>query len=63
MNSPQEPGLFFSLDDLKILFSSLKAFEENLDLDAEILLSRIEKILYDYLSIREIESLSQSGRK
>jgi hypothetical protein len=57
----QIPGLFFSLDELKTLFSAMKIHEEVLPPDAESLLFKIERILYDHLTIREIELLSETG--
>ncbi len=55
---PEEPGIFFNLDELKILFSGLKTHEEDLAGDAKTMLNKIEKVLYNYLSIREFELLS-----
>jgi hypothetical protein len=52
-----KPGLFLNLDELKILFSSLKAHEDDLSRDAGSMLVKIERLLYDYLTIGEIESL------
>lgn len=58
MNGQNDPGLFFDLDELKVLFSSLKPHEDSLSPRAELLLAKIEKILYNHLSIREIGALS-----
>ncbi|MDR2900775.1 MAG: hypothetical protein LBV20_04590 [Treponema sp.] len=63
MNKQQETGLFFTLDELKIFFSSLKSHEDDLSPDAETALVKIERFLYEHLTIREIESLSQSNEK
>jgi hypothetical protein len=52
-------GLFFTLDELKVLFSSLKMYEDDLSEDAETLLVKIERVLYDHLTIQEIKSLSE----
>ncbi len=59
MNNPQVPGLFFNLDELKILFSNLKNHEDDLSPDSESVLIKIERVLYDYLTIGEIELLSE----
>jgi hypothetical protein len=59
MNNPQEPGLFLSLHELKVLFSELIAFEDDLSPDAEALLFKVEKVLWDYLTIEEIDALRE----
>ncbi len=52
-------GLFLPLDELKLLFSAIKPHEETLPPDAESVLIKIERVLYDHLTIREIELLSR----
>jgi hypothetical protein len=56
---PAVPGLLLSLDEIKILFSELKSHEDDLLPDTEVMLVKIERFLYDHLTIREIESLSK----
>lgn len=52
-------GLFLPLDELKLLFSAIKPHEETLPPDAESVFIKIERVLYDHLTIREIELLSR----
>jgi hypothetical protein len=60
MEKMENPGLFLNLDELKMLFSELKTHEDTLKPNVELILIKIEKILYDHLTIKEIELLSCS---
>ena len=57
MDPHEEAGLFFNLEDCKCLFRRLKKNEFNLSDEEHYILTRLEKMLYDKLSIREIEDL------
>jgi hypothetical protein len=51
-----EEGAFFSVDELKAVFPRLKRNEALLSVPERRVLWRIEKTLYTYLSVEEIES-------
>ena len=57
MTAQEETGLFFSLEDCKCLFRRLKREETYLSDEESYILKRLEKILYNKLSIKEIEDL------
>jgi hypothetical protein len=50
---------FLSLGELKAIFPRLKKDEDSLTLSERQVLTRIERTLYDHLSIQEIESTLQ----
>ena len=52
-----EPGVFLTLDDCKVLFSRLKAKESFLSKQERIVLLKMEKVLYGNLSVREMEEI------
>jgi len=49
-------GIFLTLEDLSLIFSSLKKNEAHLNLEERQVLNRIERLLYKNLSIEEIEN-------
>lgn len=53
---PAQAGVFFILEDLVTLFPLFKKNEAFLTVKERQLFSKIEKILYENLSIGEIES-------
>lgn len=57
MERPTETGLFLNLEDLTLIVSSLKGREASLDGRERDLLRRMEAVLYDNLSIDEMEGL------
>ncbi|QQO08151.1 hypothetical protein [Breznakiella homolactica] len=52
-----EPGLFFELQDLTVLFSLVKSMEDRLSQGERNILIEIEKTLYEHLSIKEVAKL------
>jgi hypothetical protein len=48
--------LTLTLDELLVLFPLLKKNEENLNSKERIILAKMEKTLYEHLSIEEIEN-------
>ena len=59
--SDEAAGVFLSLNDCTVLFPRLKENEVSLSKGERMLLRRIEKVLYENLSIREIEALLEKG--
>jgi hypothetical protein len=57
-----EAGIFLTLQDLKAVFPGLKRDESVLSPAEQVVLHRVEKKLYEYLSIEEMEDLLSSGR-
>ena len=53
------PGLFFDIQECKCLFRKLKAMESKLGDEDLFILNRIEKMLYSYLTIKEIKELAE----
>jgi len=51
-----DTGIFLTVEDLSLLFSSLKKNEAHLNLRERQVLNRIERLLYKNLSIEEIEN-------
>jgi hypothetical protein len=49
-------GLFLTLEELSVLFPWIKKNEAFMDVRERQLLSRIERTLYEHLSIEEIEN-------
>jgi hypothetical protein len=49
-------GLFFSNEELEVIFPFIKKDEAHLDLKGRQILTRIERILYNHLSIEDIEN-------
>jgi hypothetical protein len=61
-NSPVgTPGLFLSLEELCLLFPKLKKNEAHLDVSERALLLRMERVLYENLSIQELETLREGN--
>ena len=50
------PGLFLSLDELGAIFPRLKRNESLLTPGERRILSRMEKVLYEHLSVADIET-------
>jgi hypothetical protein len=55
----QDVGLFLSLEECKCLYRRFKKEESKLSDDELCVFSRMEKMLYSRLSIKEIEDLSE----
>jgi hypothetical protein len=55
------PGLFLSLEELRSLFPRLKKSEAQLDISERALLLRMERVLYENLSIQELETLGEGN--
>ena len=53
---PSAPGVFFTLEELLVLFPLLKKNEDLLSNNERQLLVKVEKTLYEHLSIADIES-------
>jgi hypothetical protein len=49
-------GTFLTLKELLVIFPRLKKWESHLSVTEHTVLNHIEKILYEYLSVQEIES-------
>jgi hypothetical protein len=58
-----EPGVFLTLQDLKAVFPCLKRDEGALSPAEQTVLQRVEKKLYEYLSIEEMEELLGPGKQ
>ncbi|MDR2767280.1 MAG: hypothetical protein LBB82_03020 [Treponema sp.] len=54
-------GLVLSGEELRILFPLLKGIEAQMKSAERALLLKVEKALYEQLSIREIENLRSAG--
>ena len=55
-------GAFFSVDEMLAVFPRLKRLEGSLSWDEPAVLIRMEKILYECLSVEEMEQgLKQEG--
>jgi hypothetical protein len=48
-------GLFLTLEELSVIFPWLKKNEEGLGVRERQILNRMERVLYEHLSIEEIE--------
>jgi hypothetical protein len=55
-DTEDEKGLFLSMEELEVIFPFVKKSEAHLDLKGRQLLTRIERILYNHLSIEDIEN-------
>jgi hypothetical protein len=51
-----ETGSFLKLEELLVIFPLLKKLEDRLTAPEYAVLNHVEKILYDHLSVQEIES-------
>jgi hypothetical protein len=49
-------GIFFSTEELSVIFPFIKKNEAHLDLSGRQILTRIERIMYNHLSIEDIEN-------
>lgn len=56
IDTENERGVFFSMEELAVIFPIVKKNESFLDLRGRQVLNRIERILYDHLSIEDIEN-------
>jgi hypothetical protein len=54
---PQEAGVFFTLRELMAIFPRLKRGEQSMNLPERQALLKLEKVLYEYLSVEEAEAL------
>ena len=54
---PIQPAINLSLDECTVLFPRLKGNESSLTKDERIILLKMEKLLYENLSIQEIDEL------
>lgn len=54
-------GAFFSVEEMLALFPRLKHLEGSLFQDEQAVLLRMEKILYKYLSVEEMERRLKRG--
>ena len=61
MDNSGEPGIFLTLNDCAVVFPRLKKNETFLSIEERMLMLRIEKILYENLSIQEMEELLDKG--
>jgi hypothetical protein len=50
-----QKGVFLTLNELLAVFPRLKRLEAVLEKDERVVLIKMEKVLYEYLSISEIE--------
>jgi hypothetical protein len=57
MEDEKNPGLFFRVEELKIIFKRFKSLEHALGSEEREILNRIEQTLYDTLAVDEIEAL------
>ena len=57
MDIDGEGGVFLTLNDCKALFPRLKGIEHSLSKDERMIMYQMEKVLYRYLSIQEMEEL------
>ena len=61
MNECGEPGVFLSLNDFTALYPRFKENESFLSEEERKVFLRIEKMLYESFSIREMEELLVRG--
>jgi len=54
-------GLFLTLEELSVIFPWLKKNEEGLGIRERQILNRMERILYEHLSIEEIEKYTRGS--
>ncbi|MDR3337323.1 MAG: hypothetical protein LBT16_08980 [Treponema sp.] len=57
MGNEKELGLFFKVEELKIIFKRFKSLEHALSSEEREILNHIEQTLYDTLAVDEIEAL------
>jgi hypothetical protein len=53
----QEAGVFISLEELAAIFPRLKQGEGGMNREERRVLTKLEKALYEYLSVEEAEKL------
>jgi len=58
-DTDREAGIFLSLIECTHLFPGLKEKEASLNKDERRILLKIEKVLYDNLSIQEVDELTE----
>jgi hypothetical protein len=58
-----EAGAFFTIKELRDIFPRLKSMETRLDRDERAALIKIEKILYNSLSVEEIEAMQDRAQE
>ncbi|MDR1987185.1 MAG: hypothetical protein LBP88_09495 [Treponema sp.] len=61
MEYPHEGGVFFTFNELKVIFPRLKRGENTLLPAERDVLLKIERTLYKQLSIQEVEGLLNSS--
>jgi hypothetical protein len=59
MEHPQEAGVFITLQELSALFPRLKRAEHTMNSAERHVLIKLERTLYEYLSVSEAEELIQ----
>jgi hypothetical protein len=59
--NPREPGIFFTIEEMLSVFPRLKKNEALLDFSERPVLLKIERFLYQNLSVEELESLSEKS--
>ena len=61
MDNHEEAGVYLTLKDCTVLFPRIKGIESSLSKEERMIMLRIEKVLYENLSIREMEELLERG--
>jgi len=61
MDNNENTGLYLSLNDCAVIYPRFKGSESFLSEGERMVLLKIEKILYESFSIREIEDLLDRG--
>jgi hypothetical protein len=61
MDPSKTPGLFLTVEELCSVFSRLKKNEAELDAQERAVLLKIERVLYENLSIQELEILAEGN--
>ena len=61
MDNEGAAGVFLTLNDCTVLFPRLKENEASLSKEERVILLKMEKVLYENLSIREMEELTRKG--
>jgi hypothetical protein len=62
-DSEEETGIFLSLAECTVLYPKLKENEANLSKDERKVLLKIEKLLYEHLSVGEMHDLLDAEKR